>query len=119
MSAGATAPVIAIDGPAASGKGTIAHRVAQVLGFRYLDSGSLYRVVALTALRSGISVDDEPALTEAAERLDVRFNGERIFLASEEVTDAIRSEDVGVAASQVAVHTGVRSALLSRQRAFR
>jgi len=119
MSADANVPVIAIDGPAASGKGTIAHRVAQVLGFRYLDSGSLYRVVGLEALRSGIAPDDERALTEAAQRLDVRFDGERIFLGGEEVTDSIRSEGVAVAASQVAVHSGVRHALLSRQRAFR
>ncbi|MFZ5556977.1 MAG: (d)CMP kinase [Pseudomonadota bacterium] len=123
MSAADTAdagvPVIAIDGPSASGKGTVARRVAEALGFHYLDSGALYRLVALAALRRGVDLDDEAALARIARDLDARFDGEEIFLSGTRVTDAIRAEDVSGAASRVAAHPGVRSALMKRQRAFR
>jgi len=111
--------VIAIDGPAASGKGTIAAGVARELGLRYLDSGSLYRLVALKALRSGIASGDEPALAAAAANLDVAFDGGGVTLDGQDATEGIRSEAVSASASQVAVHPGVRKALLSRQQAFR
>jgi cytidylate kinase len=112
-------PVIAVDGPAASGKGTVAAGVAGTLGFHLLDSGSLYRLVALAALRSGVAADDAPALAAIAHSLDVAFDGARILLAGDDATDAIRGEDVSAAASRVAVHPDVRAALLERQRAFR
>lgn len=112
-------PVIAIDGPSASGKGTIAERVALALGFGYLDSGALYRLVALAALRSGVGLDDEPALAALAGGLDVRFGGGKILLSGQNVTDDIRSEACGMGASRVAALPGVRTALLQRQRAFR
>ena len=115
---GAVPSVIAIDGPAASGKGTIAQGVAQALGFHYLDSGSLYRLVALQALESGIPLGDEERLAAAAEALASAFVGERILLSGSDVTAAIRAPAVSAAASQVAVHPGVRRALLARQRAF-
>ena len=119
MSALSPVPVIAIDGPTASGKGTVAQRVAGRLGFHYLDSGALYRLVALAALRAGVASDDEPALAGLATTLPVRFEGDRIILSDEDVTDAIRAETVGNAASLVAALGSVRSALLARQRAFR
>ncbi len=112
-------PVIAVDGPAASGKGTIAAGVAQALGFHLLDSGALYRLVALEALAAGVALDAEPALAAIAGSLDARFGEGRIVLGGREVTDAIRTEAVSAAASQIAVHPGVRAALLGRQRAFR
>jgi cytidylate kinase len=111
--------VIAIDGPAASGKGTIAAGVARELGLRYLDSGSLYRLVALKALRAGIALDDEARLAAAAAALDVTFDGGGTRLDGEDATEGIRSEAVSAGASQVAIHPGVRRALLSRQQAFR
>jgi cytidylate kinase len=114
-----TAPVIAVDGPAASGKGTIAAGVARALGFHLLDSGALYRLVALKAVESGIRCDAEPLLATAAAALDVTFVDGRIVLEGRDVTDAVRGEAVSAAASQVAVHPAVRSALLGRQRAFR
>ena len=112
-------PVIAIDGPAASGKGTIAIGVARALGLRYLDSGSLYRLVALKALRAGIALDDDAGLAAAAATLDVAFDGGGVRLDGEDATEGIRSEAVAEGASRVAVHPGVRRALLARQRAFR
>src|SRR5512139_2348723 len=112
-------PVVAVDGPAASGKGTIAERVASVLGFRYLDSGALYRLVALKALRSGTDVDDPDALAALARGLDATFAGGRLGLDGDDVTEAVRDEAVSAAASRVAVHPPVRAALLARQRAFR
>jgi len=112
-------PVIAIDGPSASGKGTIAARVAEALGFHYLDSGALYRLVALAALRAGVGFDDEPALSALAEGLDVRFSGEEIIMSDQHVTNYIRSEICGMGASKVAALPEVREALLARQRAFR
>jgi len=116
---GEAADVIAIDGPAASGKGTVAAGVASGLGFHYLDSGSLYRLVALKALRTGVAVDDEVALARTAACLDVRFGEGTVVLDGQDATDAIRSETVSAAASRVAVHPTVRAALLDRQRAFR
>jgi len=113
------ARVLAIDGPAASGKGTVAKRVADALGFHYLDSGSLYRLVALQALRQGVDVADEATLAALARRLDCSFAGGRLWLAGADVTDAVRDETVSAAASRVAVHPGVRSALLERQQGFR
>jgi cytidylate kinase len=115
----AAPPVIAIDGPAASGKGTIAQGVAQELRFHYLDSGSLYRLVALRALETGIALDDAARLSATAEELASAFVGDRILLSGVDVTTAIRDPAVSVAASQVAVHSGVRRALLARQQAFR
>jgi cytidylate kinase len=113
------APVIAIDGPSASGKGTVARRVADALGFHYLDSGALYRLVALAALRRGLDPADPGGVAELASRLPAHFDGDRIFLEDEEVTDAIRDEAVSAAASRVAAHPAVRTALLARQRAYR
>jgi cytidylate kinase len=115
----AVPPVIAVDGPAASGKGTIAQGVAQALGFHYLDSGSLYRLVAFKALATGIAPDDAAPLAAIAAGLESSFVGDRILLDDGEVTAAIRSPAVSAAASRVAVHPGVRQALLARQRAFR
>ncbi len=111
-------PVIAIDGPTASGKGTVAQRVAQALGYHYLDSGALYRLVALKALRAAVPAEDAEALTRLASSLRPRFS-ERIDLDGEDVTDAIRREDVGTMASRIAVHPPLRSALFDLQRAFR
>ena len=111
------APVIAIDGPSASGKGTIASRVAQILGFHYLESGALYRLVALIALREGL--EEEGAIAKAAEGMDVSFLGEEIFLEDQEVSLQVRHEQVGTRASEVARMPAVRTALLKRQRAFR
>ena len=112
-------PVIAIDGPSASGKGTIAQAVAKKLGFHYLDSGSLYRLVALAAVKEATRLDDEAALARHALHLHVTFEDGEIFLFGQRVTDAIRSEDCGKGASRVAALPAVRAALLSRQRAFR
>jgi cytidylate kinase len=115
----AAAPVIAIDGPAATGKGTVAKAVAEALGFNYLESGSLYRLVALHALRGGIALDDERALAAAAQTLDARFEGDAISYQGADVTDALRDEEVGAAASKIAVLPRVRGALVAGQRAFR
>lgn len=120
MQAAITAvPVIAIDGPSASGKGTIAERVATALGFHCLDSGALYRLVALAALEAGVGFDDEQGLAAVARTLDVRFGGGQILLSGQRVTAEIRSEACGMGASRVAALPGVRQALLLRQRAFR
>ena len=112
-------PVIAIDGPTASGKGTIAEIVAKTLGFHYLDSGALYRLVALAAQKSNISLDYEEKLGNIAATLDARFEAGEISLGTERVTDQIRAEAVGLAASRVASLPGVRTALLQRQRDYR
>jgi cytidylate kinase len=112
-------PVIAVDGPAASGKGTVAAGVAKALGFHLLDSGSLYRLVALKALKGGIAVDDEPSVAAIAKTLNAAFSGQCIRLDGGDATDAIRSEQVSAAASKVATLPTVREALLDRQRAFR
>ncbi|MBW6493656.1 MAG: (d)CMP kinase [Burkholderiaceae bacterium] len=115
----AAAPVIAIDGPTASGKGEIARRVAQLLGWHYLDSGALYRVTALAALRAGIALDDEGGLAALARELPVSFAGERILLGGQDVGDHIRRQEVGSAASQIATIGAVREALGVLQRGFR
>ncbi|HTM62186.1 MAG TPA: (d)CMP kinase [Burkholderiales bacterium] len=111
------APVIAIDGPSASGKGTIASRVAKRLGFHYLESGALYRLIALISLREGTV--DEKQLARLAEEMDVVFNDGEIVLVDEAVTEKIRSEPVGIRASEVAKLPALRQSLLTRQRAFR
>lgn len=115
----ARAPVIAIDGPAASGKGTIAYEVAQALDFHYLDSGSLYRLIALRAIERGIALDDGATLAGLTGDLDVSFANGRAMLDGHDVADALRTEAVSAAASRIAVHAEVRSALIDRQRAFR
>jgi cytidylate kinase len=111
------APVIAIDGPSASGKGTIAKRVADELSFHYLESGALYRLIALVSLKDRISA--EKALAEVAERMAVSFAGEKILLSDQDVTLDVRSEEVSKRASEVAKLPEVRKRLLKRQRAFR
>lgn len=119
----ASAPVIAIDGPSGSGKGTIARLVAERLGFHILDSGALYRLLGLAARRHGVPLDDEPRLATLAAELDVAFRGTggetKILLENHDVTDEIRTEVAGDAASRVAALPAVREALLQRQRDFR
>ena len=110
-------PVITIDGPSASGKGTIAKRVAEALGYHYLESGALYRLVALLSLKKGI--EGEAELAHLAEGMDVRFRGDEIILENHDVNEEIRREAVGNRASEVARMPAVRQALLKRQRAFR
>lgn len=112
-------PVIAIDGPSASGKGTVARRVAAALGFHCLESGALYRLIALASLRDAIEPTDEAALAERAAGLDVSFLEEGIFLAGQPVTDELQTESCGERASLIAPLQKVRAALLSRQRGFR
>lgn len=117
-------PVLAIDGPSGSGKGTVARRVAKRLGWHLLDSGALYRLVAVDAAGKGVALDDPAALAELAARLDVQFltasdGHERILLAGDDVTTAVRSEEAGHGASAVASILAVRNALFDRQRAFR
>lgn len=111
--------VITIDGPTASGKGTIARIVADKLGYHYLDSGALYRLVALRALRTGLSAEDPAPMAALAETLPCRFEGNRIFLDHEDVTDAIREETVGNMASRAGALPAVRQALFSLQTRFR
>ncbi|MDR2787232.1 MAG: bifunctional 3-phosphoshikimate 1-carboxyvinyltransferase/cytidylate kinase [Candidatus Accumulibacter sp.] len=112
-------PVIAIDGPSASGKGTIAARVAGELGWHYLDSGAIYRLTALAARRAGVSWDDEAGVARIAAELDAQFDEHSIRLAGEDVGDAIRHEDISAGASRIAALPSVRGALLFRQRLFR
>jgi cytidylate kinase len=112
-------PVITIDGPTASGKGTVAHKVADRLKFHYLDSGALYRLTALTAIRRGTALNDEHALAKLAEHLPAHFAGGEILLANENVTQAIRAEEVGNMASKIAALPSVRQALFSLQLGFR
>ena len=112
-------PVICVDGPTASGKGTLAALTAQRLGFHFLDSGSLYRLSAFAATRQGLSLEDGDDIARIARNLQVRFEGERVFLAEEEVSAAIRTEAAGMAASRVSAHPQVRVALLELQRSFR
>ncbi len=118
MNQSVSIPVIAIDGPTASGKGTVAHRVADRLGFHYLDSGSLYRLTALAAQRAGVDPADESRVADLASGLAVRFVGDQVWLAGENVTDDIRTESVSQNASRVAALPLVRKALLQRQRDF-
>jgi CMP/dCMP kinase len=113
------APVIAIDGPAASGKGTIAYNVARTLGFHYLDSGSLYRLVALRAVERALPPEDANALVGLTADLDVSFRDGRAMLDGRDVADTLRTEEVSSVASRIAVHPALRHALMARQRAFR
>ena len=112
-------PVIAIDGPTASGKGAVAQQVAERLGYHYLDSGALYRLVGLASFKEGISTAIEADLIPIAKNLNVIFQGDRVILDGEDVSDQIRQEEMGKRASEVAVHQGVRHALVARQQAFR
>jgi cytidylate kinase len=111
--------VIAIDGPSASGKGTVAANVAKALGFHYLDSGALYRLATLAALRAGASLDDEAALAAIAAAMKIEFRDDRTWLDGREVTAEVRTEEVSAAASRVAAQPAVRRALFDRQRVFR
>lgn len=110
--------VIAIDGPSASGKGTIAARVAKQLGWHYLDSGALYRLTALHAAKQLIDFKDEEKIAQLAEKLPVHFQEGKIFLDNQDVSETIRSEEVGMNASKIAAFPKVRAALLQRQRDF-
>jgi cytidylate kinase len=112
-------PVIAIDGPTASGKGTVAARVAEKLGFHYLDSGALYRLVALASEKHDIDVKNAAELGLLVPKLLISFKNGQIWLDGEDVTDAIRTENIGLRASALAVHPEVRSALVGLQRSFR
>ena len=115
----AEAPVIAIDGPSASGKGTVAAEVARALGFHYLDSGALYRLATLAALRAGTPLDDEAAVARVAGAMHVEFKDGETRLDGRDVTADLRTEEVSGATSRVAAQAAVRRALLARQRAFR
>jgi len=112
-------PVIAIDGPSASGKGTLAAAVALRLGYHLLDSGALYRATALAALQDGVAGDDEAALARIASSLDLRFEGERTLLRGSDVADALRAEEVGSMSSRVSAWPAVRAALHELQLSFR
>lgn len=117
------APVVAIDGPSGSGKGTVSRRLAATLGWHLLDSGALYRLVALAGTRRGLATDDVPAHAALARTMNVRFGSaedgsERVVLEGADVTEAIRDEQVSQGASRVAAWPAVREALLERQRAF-
>jgi len=108
--------VIAIDGPAGAGKSTVARGVADALGFTYLDSGAMYRCVAMTALRTGADLDDDDELGDLARALDISFDGDAAVLEGARVGDEIRSAEVTAAASRVSVHPQVREAMVARQR---
>ena len=114
-------PVICVDGPTASGKGTLAASVARQLGYHYLDSGALYRVTALAALQAGLALDaaHEPAIAALAARLPVRFTGSHVLLDGQDVTEAIRTEEAGMNASRVSALPLVRTALVALQHSFR
>lgn len=123
MATHGTPTVITIDGPSGSGKGTLSQLLAKKIGFHLLDSGALYRLVALAALKQGVNIQDEQQVEKVAAQLDVRFDitaeHTRILLSGEDVTRAIRSEIISMNASVVAAYPGVREALLKRQRDFR
>lgn len=115
-------PVIAIDGPTASGKGTVAALVAGRLGYHYLDSGAIYRVLAVAVANAGLNPDvptDLQKIIPMASSLPVQFQGDRVLLAGTDVSEAIRTEEAGVMASRLAVVPEVRTGLLQRQRDFR
>jgi CMP/dCMP kinase len=111
-------PVIAIDGPSASGKGSVAQLVADKLGFHYLDSGALYRVIALACLQQGVDWKLSEAVTTLAKSLNIAFNQNEVLLDNQNIEALIRSEEIGKGASQVAVHADLRSALVDLQRDF-
>ena len=111
-------PVIAIDGPSASGKGTVAQLVAEKLGFHYLDSGALYRIVAFAAKQKNIAWSDTLTVAECAKTLAIRFTKDQVFLNDQDISDEIRTEEMGKGASQVAVHAPLRAALLDLQHSF-
>ena len=123
MATHGTPTVITIDGPSGSGKGTLSQLLAKKIGFHLLDSGALYRLVALAALKQGVNIQDERQVEQVAAQLDVRFDitdeSTRILLSGEDVTSAIRNEIISMNASVVAAYPGVREALLKRQRDFR
>lgn len=108
--------VIAIDGPAGAGKSTVARAVAAEIGFTYLDSGAMYRCVALAALEGGVDLDDGEALGELAEGLEIGFDGRLVLLGHRDVSREVRSPEVTAAASRVSVHPRVREAMVARQR---
>ncbi len=110
--------VIAIDGPSASGKGTVASRVAAALGWHYLDSGALYRLTALYARQQGVAWTDEDGVSALAAALPARFDGQTIYLSEQDVSEHIRTEEIGMGASAIAQLPKVRTALLQRQRDF-
>ena len=112
-------PVIAIDGPSASGKGTIAAAVAQQLGFHYLDSGVLYRIVGLAGTERGANLDDDAQMSRIALNLNIKFDDGRVWLDHRDVSDLVRDEGAGAAASRVGALPGVRIALMALQRGFR
>jgi cytidylate kinase len=111
--------VITIDGPTASGKGTVAHRIAKHLGFHYLDSGALYRLTALSAIQQNIELSDENKIAEIARILPCRFTKGHVFLDEIDVTDQVRAENIGVSASKIAVLPKVRQALVDLQMSFK
>jgi cytidylate kinase len=112
-------PVITIDGPTASGKGTVAHKVAERLGFHVLDSGALYRLTALSALRAGADLADEQEIATIGAQLPARFQAGEIYLGEENVSQSLRAEEVGNTASRIAALPAVRQALFGLQLAFR
>jgi 3-phosphoshikimate 1-carboxyvinyltransferase len=112
-------PVICIDGPTASGKGTLASTVAHHLGYHYLDSGALYRLAAFAARAQGVDLGDGPGVANIARSLPVQFVGDQVLLSGKDVSNAIRSEEGGMAASKVSAHPEVRTALLALQHSFR
>jgi len=112
-------PVISIDGPSASGKGTVAQLVADKLGFYYLDSGALYRVVAFAAQQENIAWDNAEAVAECAKALHIQFKSGQVYLNNSDISDEIRTEAMGKGASQVAVHSPLRTALIDLQHSFR
>ncbi len=112
-------PVIAIDGPSASGKGTVAQLVAEALGFGYLDSGALYRVVAFAAKQNNIDWGDAEAVAACANKLNIQFKNSQVYLNNTDISEEIRTEEMGKGASQVAVHAPLRAALVNLQHNFR
>jgi cytidylate kinase len=118
MVSDSTFPVIAIDGPTASGKGTVAQLVANHLGFHYLDSGALYRIVGFASLQKNIPLDQGLALAKMTQSLQIEFKGNNIFLDNQEITELIRTEEMGLRASAVGAIPEVRLALLSLQKSF-
>ena len=112
-------PVIAVDGPSASGKGTVAQLVADALGFGYLDSGALYRVVAFATKQKNITWDNAEAVAACASTLDIQFKKDQVYLNGNDISEEIRTEEMGKGASQVAVHAALRTALVDLQHHFR